>query len=113
MLIGGLLPVALQGVALLDRAGGGPGNKPRVQTMSISQVNIEIEPEMILLFFNFNLGEVDIELQNTNGITVLSETINTSVCDQASFGILAGVYLLTVTTTNGVELTHVYISIPE
>ena len=110
MLIGGLLPAALQGVPLLDGGGGKPGNRPKI---AIPPVMIEITSGTVSLAFTRDLGEATIELWDVAGPLVVNQSVNTSVQTNETLTMSAGAYLLAITTADGVTLMETNIVVPE
>ena len=114
MLIGGLLPAALQGVPLLDGGGGGgKGDRPRAERrIAIPPVMIEIASGTVSLTFTCDLGEATVDLWDATGSMVVNQSVNASAQANATFTVPAGVYLLAITTADGMMLMETNIVVP-
>ena len=111
MLVGGLLPVALQSAPLFNKGGKGGGPKAQLK-MAIPPVMLEIASGTVSLTFTRDQGEVTIELWDATGSMVVNQSVNTSIQTNETLTAPAGTYLLAITTADGVIVMESNIVVP-
>ena len=108
-----LLPAMASGADLLDRGGtGGGGGRPTVQKSSLSPIMITIERNILNIAFAVDMGDINVKIQDENGLLIINQTINTSIQDQSTYSLSAGIHVLTVTDLEENVISHHTIIIP-